>query len=113
VERPFADHPMTVAWNALLSGCKLWCCLPPDVPERALLLNVDQDLDDNDGDDEDDNDDDAFDLSALQWFEQCEDLPKEACIIVQQPGEVVFLPTGWFHVVLNVKTSTAISVSLT
>jgi histone arginine demethylase JMJD6 len=102
---PIHNHPMTVAWNALLSGCKLWCCLPPDVTESALLLNFDQDSDDEA--------DDAFDLSALQWFEQCEDLPEEACVIVQHPGEVVFLPVGWFHVVLNVKTSTAISVSLT
>ena len=32
---------------------------------------------------------------------------------MQQPGEVVFLPKSWYHVVLNVETSVAISVSLT
>ena len=37
---------------------------------------------------------------------------ESAKIIVQRPGEVVYLPAGWFHVVLNVETSTAISVSL-
>merc|ERR1712008_348172 len=40
-------------------------------------------------------------------------LDESAVIIVQRPGEVVFLPAGWFHVVLNVETSTAISNSLT
>jgi histone arginine demethylase JMJD6 len=100
---PIHNHPLTVAWNALLVGCKLWCCLPPDVDESLLLLNLD-----------DENDDD-FDLSAVDWFQQCSSqLPDTAKIIVQRPGEVVFLPPGWFHVVLNVDdTSTAISVSLT
>ena len=98
---PIHDHPLTVAWNALLVGCKLWCCLPPDVDQSLLLLNLDYD------------DDKEFDKSAIDWFQQIGDLPKEANIIVQRPGEIVFLPTGWFHVVLNVETSTAISVSLT
>jgi histone arginine demethylase JMJD6 len=98
---PIHDHPLTVAWNALLTGCKLWCCLPPDVDESLLLLTLDEDSDED------------FDLSAMQWFRQCGDLPTSARIIVQRPGEVVYLPVGWFHVVLNVETSTAISVSLT
>jgi hypothetical protein len=102
---PIHDHPLTVAWNALLAGCKLWCCLPPDVDESLLLLNL--------CDDDDEDDDADFDLSALEWFRQCGKLPECAKIIVQRPGEVVYLPAGWFHVVLNVETSTAISVSLT
>jgi histone arginine demethylase JMJD6 len=99
---PIHNHPLTVAWNALLVGCKLWCCLPPDVDESLLLLNLD------------DESDDDFDLSAIDWFQQCrQKLPDQAKIIVQRPGEVVFLPPAWFHVVLNIETSTAISVSLT
>jgi len=100
---PIHNHPLTVAWNALLVGCKLWCCLPPDVDESALLLNLR---------DDDEEDECPFDLSALEWFQQCGKLPECAKIIVQRPGEVVYLPAGWFHVVLNVETSTAISVSL-
>ena len=107
---PIHNHPMTVAWNALLSGCKLWCCLPPTVSESILLLNNTTSVEQ---DDSSDHDDEGFDLSALQWFEQCDPLPGNSFIIVQHPGEVVFLPVGWFHVVLNVKTSTAISMSLT
>lgn len=107
---PIHDHPTTVAWNALLVGCKLWCCFPPDVDERALLLNLDGGAEEGD-----------FDLSALEWFCRagCGDGPgglqvdESAAIIVQRPGEVVFLPIGWFHVVLNVETSTALSMSLT
>ncbi|CAN0040443.1 unnamed protein product [Ectocarpus sp. 8 AP-2014] len=112
------DHPTTVAWNALLVGCKLWCCFPPDVDESALLLNLDGNSSEHEGGGE------AFDLSALEWFCRAgssdgEDpggrrhLHKSAKVIIQRPGEVVFLPIGWFHVVLNVEASTALSMSLT
>ncbi|CAM9928122.1 unnamed protein product [Hapterophycus canaliculatus] len=111
---PIHDHPTTVAWNALLVGCKLWCCFPPDVNESALLLNLDAGGDEDGGE---------FDLSAVEWFcrasaghggkEGGRQLDDSARIIVQRPGEVVFLPVGWFHVVLNVETSTALSMSLT
>jgi histone arginine demethylase JMJD6 len=133
---PIHDHPLTVAWNALLVGCKLWCCLPPDVDESALLLNLQQqqqqedeqeqdeqqecctnnnnnNSDNNEHDCTTDDDEHSFDLSAMEWFHRCGTLPESAQIIVQRPGEVVYLPAGWFHVVLNVETSTAISVSLT
>lgn len=111
---PIHDHPTTVAWNALLVGCKLWCCFPPDVDESALLLNLDAGGNEEDGGEE-------FDLSAIEWFcragsgdeEGRRKLDDSARIIVQRPGEVVFLPVGWFHVVLNVETSTALSMSLT
>ena len=110
---PIHDHPMTVAWNSLLVGCKLWCCLPPDVDESVLLLNLDHNNDGEDSSSSSSSHCDDFDLSALEWFHQCEKLPQDARIIVQRPGEVVYLPAGWFHVVLNVEDSTAISVSLT
>ena len=117
---PIHDHPTTVAWNALLVGCKLWCCFPPDVDESALLLNLDGCSEGGEAEEED------FDLSASEWFCRAgsgdggggnngkrQQLHESAAVIVQRPGEVVFLPVGWFHVVLNVETSTALSMSLT
>ena len=75
--------------------------------EELLLLNLDENGDIPD--------DEPFDLSAIEWFQKIDldALPKEAKLIVQHPGEVVFLPKSWYHVVLNVETSVAISVSLT
>ena len=65
--------------------------------EAALLLDLDG----------------GFDLSALQWFGRTASLPDGARVVVQHPGEVLFVPAGWWHVVLNVKTSTAVSHALT
>ncbi len=101
---PIHDHPTTVAWNSLTSGCKLWVLLRPDTDPSLLLLDGDEDL------------------SALEWFQHWDggedgeggvrSLPTDAFVIVQRPGETVFAPAGFWHVVLNVETSTALSHSL-
>jgi hypothetical protein len=88
---PVHNHPATVAALVLLAGAKLWLALPPDWPL------VDEQL------------------SAAAFFEARAAeaaLPPGAVVIVQAPGETVFLPAGWYHCVLNVEMSTALSVSL-
>ena len=91
---PIHDHPHTVAWNVLLSGCKLWAILPPGA-RRSRELADDQG-------------------SALGWFLRHggAPLPSGAVVVVQRPGETVFVPAGWWHVVLNCEDSTALSSSL-
>ncbi len=98
------DHPLTVAWNALLSGCKLWAVLPPDVDESRLLLDCNWSREGSTCTD-DEGDDSDFDLSALEWFSRCSDSNDTNLycrFIVQRPGEVVFIPGGWWHCVLNI-----------
>ena len=111
------NHPLTVAWNALLCGCKIWCLFEEDVEVEVLLLDLEED----------------YDLSALDWFmswsgssaakEESSSsekrpssslpfLPSFAKLIIQKPGETVYVPTGFYHVVLNVEPSTALSHSL-
>lgn len=84
---PVHNHPATVAILVLMVGVKLWVALPPDVPL------VDEGL------------------SAGEWI-AAHGGQSGAVVIVQREGETVFLPKGWYHCVLNVEPTTALSVSL-
>lgn len=84
---PVHNHPATVAILVLMVGVKLWVALPPDAPL------VDEGL------------------SAGAWIAAHGGQPG-AVVIVQREGETVFLPKGWYHCVLNVEPTTALSVSL-
>ena len=89
---PIHDHPHTVAWNVLLTGTKLWAILPPGEASHALANDQG---------------------SALSWFlRNGQSLPPTTVTIIQRPGETVFVPNGWFHIVLNVEDTTALSSSL-
>jgi hypothetical protein len=108
-------HPNTAAVNVLVEGAKLWVLLPPDVDaEREVLLRpdgsvIDEDEDENEGEDEDE------DLAAFAWLEAWAARPGGrggARVVLQEPGETVYLPKGWWHCVLNLEPSTALCVSL-
>ncbi len=79
------------AWNVLLSGAKLWIFFPPSVSESSLR---------------DSSTGDYVNPFALSMDAQ---LMSRAVIALQQPGEVVFTPSGWYHAVLNVQNSIALT----
>ena len=96
------DPLATSAWNTVTEGRKLWVLFPPHVSKSvAKGLDVIRKGEDDE---------------AVNYF--CDILPRirekhgsEVNIIqfIQQPGDTVFVPGGWWHAVLNLDHTIAIT----
>ncbi|XP_039049937.1 F-box protein At1g78280-like isoform X2 [Hibiscus syriacus] len=96
------DPALTSAWNTLLCGRKRWALYPPGTVPLGVTVNVD-----------DDDGDISIDTpSSLQWWLDFypllanENKPIEC---TQLPGETIFVPSGWWHCVLNLETTIAVT----
>lgn len=96
------DPLATSAWNTLLCGQKRWVIFPPHLPKSIVkgkgLI----------GRDEDDEAIHYFTVILPRIRQRARERAEEdvyrnfACYeFTQQAGETVFVPTGWWHAVLN------------
>ncbi|KAG8632916.1 hypothetical protein MANES_18G065400v8 [Manihot esculenta] len=96
------DPALTSAWNTLLCGRKRWALYPPGRVPMGVTVHVN----------EEDGDVNVDTPSSLQWWLDFypllsdEDKPIEC---TQLPGETIFVPSGWWHCVLNLETTIAVT----
>eukprot|EP00802_Teleaulax_amphioxeia_P011316 Tamp_11348.p1 GENE.Tamp_11348~~Tamp_11348.p1 ORF type:complete len:475 (+),score=114.07 Tamp_11348:193-1425(+) len=95
------DPLATSAWNSVISGRKRWVLFPPGTP-KALVKPA------------------AWmakkDREAIDWF-LChyrnikETLPphQQPIELITGPGETIFVPTDWWHTVLNLDDTIAVT----
>lgn len=102
------DPNSTSAWNQLLCGLKLWIMLPPDISPPGVIA-----------DSEEENV--TAPLSLSEWvnagfFNDClklcekNTLEKKYCLIgCTYPGETIYVPSNWWHSVINIEDSVAMT----
>lgn len=91
----------TSAWNTVLKGLKLWVLFPPNTEKRVVKgLDVIRKGEDDE---------------AVNYFVDLiprmrEKYPKlDMRLFLQREGETVFVPGGWWHAVINLEKSIAIT----
>ncbi|CCW60951.1 unnamed protein product [Phytomonas sp. EM1] len=95
------DPNYTSAWNANLTGRKRWLLFPPGVPPPGVMPSPDMA-------------EVATPLSLTEWLLNYYDAAEVQlrgvgyeCIC--EPGEIMFIPSGWWHYVINLEDSVAIT----
>ena len=94
------DPNSTSAWNAVIKGSKKWVLFPPDVIPPGVHPSPD-------------GAEVACPVSIIEWFmnfyESTKDWKKRPIECVCKAGEVIFVPNGWWHLVINLEESIAIT----
>lgn len=94
------DPNSTSAWNAVIKGSKKWVLFPPDVVPPGVHPSPD-------------GAEVACPVSIIEWFmnfySATKEWKKKPIECVCKAGEVIFVPNGWWHLVINLEDSIAIT----
>ena len=89
------DPNGTSAWNATIKGKKLWIMMPPNKSPPGIYPSADGATV-------------TTPLSLMDWYVNYRDHCD--CIEgISEEGDVVFIPSGWWHMVINLEASIAIT----
>lgn len=94
------DPNYTSAWNAALTGRKLWVMLPPTVTPPGVGTN-------------DDESEVTSPVGIGEWvlsgfYNDAVKMP-ECLVGITFPGECMYVPAGWWHSVINLDDSVALT----
>ncbi|KAL2651003.1 hypothetical protein R1flu_019131 [Riccia fluitans] len=94
------DPNSTSAWNAVVRGSKKWIMYPPAVVPPGVFPSPD-------------GAEVASPVSLTEWFmnfyEETRRRKEKPVECICRAGEVVFVPNGWWHIVINLEESIAIT----
>lgn len=93
------DPNCTHAWNALVQGHKKWVMYPPATRPPGVSPSPD-------------GGEVAQPISLMEWFLNFYEYAQRECPPVEfvaKPGDVVFVPSGWWHCVLNLDHTVAVT----
>lgn len=95
------DPNYTHAWNANLTGRKRWFFFPPSCPPPGVVPSGDMT-------------EVATPVSLTEWLlnfydETVNKLKHQGYECVCEPGDLIFVPAGWWHSVINLEDSVALT----
>lgn len=94
------DPNATSAWNAAIHGRKKWIFFPPQSTPPGIMPSSD-------------GSHVTAPVSVIEWFTNFYDrdtiLEAGGLECIAHPGEIVYIPSGWWHCVLNLDLSIAIT----
>jgi hypothetical protein len=95
------DPARTSAWNALVRGRKRWALYPPNSPPPGIAVGKN-----------DKGRETALNMTSLHWYLHVyPTLPphQRPIEVVQEDGDVIYVPSGWWHLVLNLEETIAVT----
>ncbi|OQR96208.1 histone arginine demethylase [Achlya hypogyna] len=94
------DPNSTCAWNAIIRGAKKWIMFPPEVTPPGVHPSAD-------------GGEVSTPVSLMEWFvtfyKQTKSKEPVHLEGVVRAGEIIFVPKGWWHLVLNTEECLAIT----
>ncbi|KAI9992306.1 hypothetical protein PInf_017699 [Phytophthora infestans] len=95
------DPARTSAWNSLVKGRKRWAIYPPDSPPPGVNVGKNGEHQSS-----------GLDMPSLMWYLHVyptlstDQKPLE---IIQEEGDTIYVPNGWWHLVLNLDLTIAVT----
>lgn len=93
------DPNATSAWNAVIQGKKYWVMFPPDSQPPGVFVSADQA-------------EVTSPLSVAEWLFGFHRIARASPGCVEgicAAGEILYIPSGWWHLVVNINPSLALT----